>query len=113
MTALLVLVLSMSTWAQVTSSATGAQARVRAAAAPADSPAGTPELSTTSRLQDRREVAAAGAMTTLRSFERRKPAHRPLPEQLPRERIVYPASTVRPCCGGVLHKLGEDVTEML
>ena len=59
------------------------------------------------------QVAAAEAKTAVKSFERRKPARRPLPEQLPRERIVYPASTVRPCCGGVLHKLGEDVTEML
>jgi transposase len=28
--------------------------------------------------------------TTVQSFERRKPARRPLPEHLPRERIVYP-----------------------
>jgi transposase len=31
-----------------------------------------------------------------------------LPEHLPRERIVYHS-----CCGGALHKLGEDVTETL
>jgi transposase len=49
----------------------------------------------------------------LRSFERRKPARRPLPEHLPRERIVYPSPSVCPCCGGKLHKLGEDVTETL
>src|SRR5262249_44428734 len=36
-----------------------------------------------------------------------------LPEHLPRERIVYPSPTACPCCGGVLHKLGEDVTETL
>jgi transposase len=48
-----------------------------------------------------------------RRFERRKPARRPLPEQLPRERIVYPAPSKCPCCGGALHKLGEDVTETL
>src|ERR1700748_2062622 len=38
---------------------------------------------------------------------------RPLPEHLPRERIVYPSPTACPCCGGALHKLGEDVTETL
>jgi transposase len=41
------------------------------------------------------------------------PARPPLSENLPRERIVYPAPTACPCCGGTLHKLGEDVTEML
>jgi transposase len=41
---------------------------------------------------------------------RRKPARRPLPEHLPRERVVYPMPTSCPCCGGALHKLGEDVT---
>jgi transposase len=46
-------------------------------------------------------------------FERCKPARRPLPEHLPRERIVYPSAAACPCCGGALHKLGEDVTETL
>jgi transposase len=40
-------------------------------------------------------------------------ARRQLPEQLPRERIVYPSPSTCPCCGGVLRKLGEDVTETL
>jgi transposase len=43
----------------------------------------------------------------------RKPARRPLPAHLPRERLVYPAPSACPCCGGVLRKLGEDVTETL
>lgn len=48
------------------------------------------------------------------SFERRKPARRPLPEHLPRERIVYPTPATCPCCGDSrLRKLGEDVTETL
>jgi transposase len=38
---------------------------------------------------------------------------RPLPENLPRERVVYPAPSACPCRGGVLHKLGEDLTETL
>jgi transposase len=56
---------------------------------------------------------AASAKITVAAFERRKPARRPLPEHLPRERIVYPSPSACPCCGGVLHKLGEDVTETL
>jgi transposase len=43
----------------------------------------------------------------------RKPARRPLPENLPRERIVYPAPCACPKCGGPVRKLGEDVTETL
>ena len=48
------------------------------------------------------------------SFERRKPGRRPLPEHLPRERIVYPTPAICPCCGDSrLRKIGEDVTETL
>lgn len=50
---------------------------------------------------------------TVQPFARRKPARRPLPEHLPRERVVYPIPSACPCCGGALHKLGEDVTETL
>jgi transposase len=58
-------------------------------------------------------AAAARAQIKVAAFERRKPARRPLPEHLPRERVVYPSPSACPCCGGALHKLGEDVTETL
>jgi transposase len=38
---------------------------------------------------------------------------RPLPDHLPRERIVYPAPSACLCCGGTLREIGEDVTETL
>src|SRR5258707_8093065 len=57
--------------------------------------------------------AAAREKIEVQAFHRRKPARRPLPEHLPRERIVYPGPSSCPCCGGVLHKLGEDVTATL
>ena len=54
------------------------------------------------------EAAAAAETITVPSFERRKPARRPLPAHLPRERIVYPAPSVCPCCGdGRLRKIGD------
>ena len=63
------------------------------------------------------EVAAEAALSEAKievgGFARRKPARRPLPEHLPRERVVYPALSACPCCGGSLRKLGEDVTESL
>ena len=59
-------------------------------------------------------MAATGDKIMVASFERRRPARRPLPEHLPRERIVYSAPLACPCCGGTtLRKIGEDVTETL
>jgi transposase len=58
-------------------------------------------------------AAAASQNIKVQGFERRRPARRPLPEHLPRERVVYPSPSACPCCGGTLHKLGEDVTETL
>ena len=62
------------------------------------------------------EAAAgmAAASDRIKVPSRRKPARRSLPEQLPRERIVYPPSAACPCCGSTsLRKIGEDVTETL
>jgi len=60
------------------------------------------------------EAEAAAEKIAVPAFERRRPARRPLPALLPRERIVYPAPSVCPCCGDSrLRKIGEDVTETL
>jgi transposase len=62
------------------------------------------------------EVAASPAApepTTVRGVSRRKPMRAPLPAHLPRERVVVPAPSCCPCCGGRLAKLGEDITETL
>lgn len=46
--------------------------------------------------------------------ERKKPARRPLPGHLPRERVVHDSPEACTHCGGKrLRKLGEDFTEML
>jgi transposase len=62
------------------------------------------------------ELAAekAAAATRVRAFSRRKPARKPFPAHLPRERVIVPGPTTCACCGsGRLAKLGEDVTERL
>jgi transposase len=62
------------------------------------------------------EVAAdqtAARSTTVRGFSRKKPVRAPLPAHLPRERVVVPAPSACPCCGGKLVKMGEDITETL
>ncbi len=62
------------------------------------------------------EVAAAAAegKTLSPARARRQPKRGPLPEHLPRERVVIASPTVCPCCNADrLSKLGEDVTETL
>jgi transposase len=76
----------------------------------ADLEADTAQADTTARIV----AAATSDKIPVEAFERRRPARRPLPEHLPRERIVYPAPSACPCCGGTaLRKIGEDVTETL
>ncbi|MXY40952.1 MAG: IS66 family transposase [Rhodospirillaceae bacterium] len=59
------------------------------------------------------EQAAAGT-TQVKAFTRRRPARKPFPEHLPRERVVVPAPSACECCGSQkLSKIGEDVTETL
>ena len=59
-------------------------------------------------------AALAAARTNVAPFERKRPARKPLPEHLPRERVVIAAPEACPCCGSDrLCKLGEDITETL
>jgi transposase len=59
------------------------------------------------------EIAAAKT-TTVKSFARKRPARKPFPEHLPRERVIEPSPKACLCCGGNrLRKLGEDITETL
>jgi transposase len=62
------------------------------------------------------ELAAeqAAKTTIVAAFTRKRPARKPFPEHLPRERVIVPGPTACRCCGGTrLSKLGEDVTETL
>jgi transposase len=62
------------------------------------------------------ELAAEQARrsTLVKSFERKRPARKPFPDHLPRERLVIAAPETCPCCGSAkLSKLGEDITETL
>jgi transposase len=57
---------------------------------------------------------AAAKTTTVPAYQRKRPARKPFPEHLPRERVVVPAPTACLCCGGSrLRKLGESITETL
>lgn len=72
------------------------------------------ELKATASEDDLAAEAVATRTTRLTALERKRPAKKPFPEHLPRERIVIPAPCSCPTCGGTrLSKLGEDVTETL
>jgi transposase len=60
------------------------------------------------------ETKAEAARVKVQGFTRRQATRRNFPADLPRRRIVHPAPTCCPCCGGTkLSKIGEDVTETL
>ena len=61
------------------------------------------------------DAAKATTQTVeVKSFARRKATRREIPDDLPRRRVVHPAATSCPCCGGTnLCKIGEDITETL
>ena len=57
---------------------------------------------------------AAAKITKVAAFTRQRPARKPFPAHLPRERVIVAGPKACPCCGGTrLSKLGEDVTETL
>ena len=87
-----------------------------------------PRSERTQRLLDQMElqleelVAAAAedgakvetSRVEVQGFTRAKATRRDFPADLPRRRIVHPAPTTCPCCGGSApSKIGEDITETL
>lgn len=72
------------------------------------------ELEATAAEDELAAEQAAAKTTTVVAVARRKPARKPFPDHLPRERVVVPAPAVCPCCGSdKLCRLGETVTETL
>jgi transposase len=72
------------------------------------------ELETAATEDELAAEKAAAQTQTVKSFQRKRPARKPFPEHLPRERVVIAAPASCLCCGSAkLSKLGEDVTETL
>lgn len=72
------------------------------------------ELEASASEDDLAAEMAAASTTNVAPFERKRPARKPFPEHLPRERVVITPPCSCPACGGTrLSKLGEDVTETL
>lgn len=58
----------------------------------------------------------AAETATVEQHQRKKPGRKPLPKDLPRERVVHDLADddkVCTCCGGELHVIGEEVSEQL
>ena len=65
------------------------------------------------KTRSRPEMAVA-KITSVAAFTRKRPARKPFPDHLPRERVIVPGPTTCLCCGSErLRKLGETVTETL
>ena len=63
---------------------------------------------------DRAKAEATAPGATVAAFERRRPARKPFPEHLPRERVVVEVPATCTCCGSArIVKMGEDITETL
>src|SRR5262245_46545843 len=72
------------------------------------------ELEATATADEVAAEKAAARTQTVQSFQRKRPARKPFPAHLPRERVLIPAPESCPCCGSAkLSKLGEDITETL
>src|SRR5215470_4165752 len=72
------------------------------------------ELEATATEDELAAEKTAAQTQSVKSFQRRRPARKPFPDHLPRERVVIPFPESCPCCGSKkLSKLGEDVTETL
>lgn len=72
------------------------------------------ELEAAATEDELRAEQDAARTTAVAAFVRQRPARKPFPEHLPRERVVVAGPTACKCCGGArLSKLGEDVTETL
>ena len=64
--------------------------------------------------EDALRAEAVAPSTPVRAFERRRPARKPFPDHLPRERVVVEAPARCTCCGSArIVKMGEDVTETI
>ncbi|TAJ81425.1 IS66 family transposase [Reyranella sp.] len=72
------------------------------------------ELEATATEDELAAESVVARTTNVAAFTRKRPARKPFPEHLPRERVVVAGPTSCACCGGTrLSKLGEDVTETL
>jgi transposase len=72
------------------------------------------ELESTATEDELAAELAAAKTSSVAPFTRNRPARKPFPEHLPRERVIVPGPIACTCCGSArLAKLGETITETL
>jgi transposase len=75
---------------------------------------GLEEVEATATEDELAAERAAAKTTSVTAFTRKRPARKPFPEHIPRERILVPGPTQCACCGSErLRKLSEATTEIL
>jgi transposase len=65
------------------------------------------------RLEELQASAAPAALVASQKPAAQVPVRRPLPEHLPRERVVHQPACTCPDCGAAMRQIGEDVSEVL
>jgi transposase len=72
------------------------------------------ELEATATEDELAAEVAVARTTSVAAFTRKRPARKPFPAHLPRERVIVAGPTACACCGSDrLAKIGEDITETL
>jgi transposase len=65
------------------------------------------------RLEELQVISEPAPVEKSATEQRTQPVRRPLPEHLPRERVVHEPACNCPDCGVAMHRIGEDVSEVL
>jgi transposase len=65
------------------------------------------------RLEELQTAQAEQAARKPEAMPKQQPVRRPLPEHLPRERVVHAPACTCPDCGKEMRQIGEDVSEVL
>ena len=65
------------------------------------------------RLEELQELSEPAPTEKPATEEKTQPVRRPLPEHLPRERVVHEPACNCPDCGTAMRRIGEDVSEVL
>ena len=65
------------------------------------------------RLEELQVISEPAPVEKSATEQRTQPVRRPLPAHLPRERVVHEPACNCPDCGVAMHRIGEDVSEVL
>jgi transposase len=65
------------------------------------------------RLEELQVISGPAPVEKSATEQRTQPVRRPLPEHLPRERVLHEPTCTCPDCGAAMRRIGEDISEVL